>query len=215
MLFDDVMETMFLEREGIDHGHELRQHPSWSMSRRGPGPSCWIERDRPGSFSGRSLPRCGAKAETWPHQTRYGSRTEGTLRSASMPKRSSIAAFFFTFLASAALAERRPMSAQQPTAVDPITANDPQFVGDFDALYQKTWGPGAIPEKHKQLSGVSISIVERCEACLGWHLKESLRLGATRAELVEALRLGLLTGGSITIPTVRKAYELMDQSKAK
>ena len=93
--------------------------------------------------------------------------------------------------------------------------NDPEYSGNFDALYQKTWGGGAIPEKYKQLAGISISIVERCETCLRWHMKQAVRLGAKRAELIEAIRLGLLTGGSITIPTVRKAYELFGDLKVK
>ena len=99
--------------------------------------------------------------------------------------------------------------------IDPIEANDPQYSANFDSLYQKTWGGGAIPEKYKQLTGISISVVERCETCLGWHMKEAVRLGAKKDELVEAVRLGLLTGGSITIPTVRKAYELFDDLKVK
>jgi len=98
---------------------------------------------------------------------------------------------------------------------DPIEANDPQYSANFDSLYQKTWGGGAIPEKYKQLTGISISVVERCETCLGWHMKEAVRLGAKKDELVEAIRLGLLTGGSITTPTVRRAYELFDDLKVK
>jgi AhpD family alkylhydroperoxidase len=98
---------------------------------------------------------------------------------------------------------------------DPIETNDPEYSAKFDSLYEKTWGGGAIPEKYKQLTGVSISIVERCDTCLGWHIKQAVRLGAKKDELVEAIRLGLLTGGSITIPTVRRAYELLDDLKVK
>ncbi len=109
-----------------------------------------------------------------------------------------------------------PSATPAPTRrIDPIEANDPQYSANFDSLYQKTWGGGAIPEKYKQLTGISISVVERCETCLGWHMKEAVRLGAKKDELVEAIRLGLLTGGSITIPTVRKAYELFDDLKVK
>ncbi len=109
-----------------------------------------------------------------------------------------------------------PSATPSPTGkIDPIEANDPEYSGNFDALYQKTWGGGAIPEKYKQLAGISISIVERCETCLRWHMKQAVRLGAKRAELIEAIRLGLLTGGSITIPTVRKAYELFGDLKVK
>ncbi len=109
-----------------------------------------------------------------------------------------------------------PSATPSPTGkIDPIEANDPEYSGNFDALYQKTWGGGAIPEKYKQLAGISISIVERYETCLRWHMKQAVRLGAKRAELIEAIRLGLLTGGSITIPTVRKAYELFGDLKVK
>jgi AhpD family alkylhydroperoxidase len=118
------------------------------------------------------------------------------------------------FPVSANLAGPSPTASPTPK-IDPIEANDPEFSGNFDSLYQKTWSAGAVPEKYKQLTGVSISIVERCETCLGWHMKQAVRLGASKAELVESIRLGLLTGGSITIPTVRKAYELFADLKVK
>ena len=108
-----------------------------------------------------------------------------------------------------------PSPATSAARKDPIETNDPDFSASFDALYQKTWGSGAIPEKYKQLTGVSISIVERCETCLGWHIKQAIRLGANKNELIEAIRVGLLTGGSITIPTVRKAYEILEEQKVK
>jgi AhpD family alkylhydroperoxidase len=111
--------------------------------------------------------------------------------------------------------ESPTQSATPAGKVDPIEANDPEFSGSFDSLYQKTWGAGAIPETYKQLTGVSISVMERCETCLGWHLKQAVRLGANKGELIETIRLGLLTGGSITIPTVRKAYELFGDLKVK
>ncbi len=109
-----------------------------------------------------------------------------------------------------------PSATPSPTGkIDPIEANDPEYSGNFDALYQKTWGGEQSLRKYKQLAGISISIVERCETCLRWHMKQAVRLGAKRAELIEAIRLGLLTGGSITIPTVRKAYELFGDLKVK
>jgi AhpD family alkylhydroperoxidase len=82
-------------------------------------------------------------------------------------------------------------------------------------LYIRKPGARAIPEKYKQLTGVSISVIESSETCLGWHLKQAVRLGANKGELIEAVRLGLLTGGSITIPTVGKAYELLGDLKVR
>jgi len=127
---------------------------------------------------------------------------------------SSVVIVLLAFTVTQSLAES-PTPAPSPAKKDPIETNDPDFSAGFDALYQKTWGPGAIPEKYKQLTGVSISIVERCETCLGWHIKQAIRLGANKNELIESIRLGWLTGGSITIPTARKAYQILDDQKLK
>ena len=94
-------------------------------------------------------------------------------------------------------------------ARDPIEVNDPDFAEKFDALYGHTWDSGAIPAKYKELTGVSISVVTRCEPCLAHHLRMAHGERATREEFVEAIRLGVLTGGSITIPTARFGYKVL------
>jgi AhpD family alkylhydroperoxidase len=94
-------------------------------------------------------------------------------------------------------------------APDPIEVNDADFAGKFDALYGNTWGTGAIPAKYNELTGVSISVVTRCEPCLAHHLRMAHGQKATKEEFVEAIRLGLLTGGSITIPTARYGYKVL------
>jgi|SRR5690242_5057319 len=94
-----------------------------------------------------------------------------------------------------------------PQKEDLMRKADPAFTEDFHNMYLTTWGDGAIPKKYKELTGASISVVERCEPCLRFHLRNAKGAGATPKEMVEALRIGLLTGGSITLPTVRTGYE--------
>lgn len=101
--------------------------------------------------------------------------------------------------------------AVENTKSDPIEQLDPAFSGKFDVMYQEVWGEGKIPERYKHLSGVSISVVQQCEPCLAFHIKSAVAAGANRDQLVEALRLGLLTGGSITIPTLREGAKLILQ----
>lgn len=93
------------------------------------------------------------------------------------------------------------------TKEDLMRKADPAFTEDFHNMYVTTWGEGAIPKKYKELTGASISVVERCESCLRFHLRNAKGAGATAKEMTEALRIGLLTGGSITLPTVRTGYE--------
>ncbi|GAB3411884.1 carboxymuconolactone decarboxylase family protein [Massilia agilis] len=90
---------------------------------------------------------------------------------------------------------------------DLMGTNDPAFTAQFRDMYATTWGEGAIPKKYKELSGVSISVVERCETCLRFHVRNAKNAGASGKEVIEALRIGLLTGGSITLPTVRVGYD--------
>ena len=94
---------------------------------------------------------------------------------------------------------------------DPLEVHDADFAAKFDVLYGKTWGAGAIPAKYKELTGVSISVAMRCEPCLSHHLRMAHAEKATKEEFVEAIRLGLLTGGSITIPTARHGYKVMQE----
>ena len=69
--------------------------------------------------------------------------------------------------------------------VDLIEANDADFIAGFDKLYTQTWGEGAIPAKYKELMGVALSVVIRCEPCLSYHIKRALTAQATKAEFVD------------------------------
>jgi AhpD family alkylhydroperoxidase len=96
-----------------------------------------------------------------------------------------------------------------PDTVDPLAQADPDFVTPFDDLYTKAWSPGAIPAKYKELCGVALSVAVRCEPCVAYHIRMCLGEHATRAELTEAIRIGIICGGSITIPTARFAYKVI------
>ena len=41
----------------------------------------------------------------------------------------------------------------------------------------------------------------------------AVKAGATAKEAIEAKRIGLLSGGSITIPTIRTGYKLLHDLK--
>ena len=97
--------------------------------------------------------------------------------------------------------------------VDPVVANDPEFMAAFDSQYTTAWGDGAIPAKYKELSGVTLSVVIRCEGCIRHHVRMAVSHGATRREIAEAMRLGLVAGGSAGIPTMRQGYQALDESE--
>ena len=80
----------------------------------------------------------------------------------------------------------------------------------FFGLDSKTYEPGALDKKTKELLGFVSSLVLRCDDCILYHLIECHKAGVTSEELADAVSIGMLVGGSITIPHVRRAMKVWD-----
>ncbi len=80
----------------------------------------------------------------------------------------------------------------------------------FFALDNKAYINGALPAKTKELMGLTASMVMRCNDCIFYHIDRSIQEGATREELYETFNIALIVGGSIVIPHLRYAFDVMD-----
>jgi ribonuclease HI len=80
----------------------------------------------------------------------------------------------------------------------------------FFALDNKAYINGALPAKTKELMGLVASMVLRCNDCIFYHIDRSVQEGATREELHESFNIALIVGGSIVIPHLRYAFDIMD-----
>jgi ribonuclease HI len=85
------------------------------------------------------------------------------------------------------------------------------LVKRFYNLDHNTYLEGAVPAKYKELMGLVASACLRCDDCINYHVIQSYRLGVTRAEQEEAINVALVVGGSIVIPHLRRAYELLTE----
>jgi ribonuclease HI len=85
------------------------------------------------------------------------------------------------------------------------------LVKRFYNLDHNTYLDGALPAKYKELMGLVASACLRCDDCINYHVIQSYRLGVTRAEQEEAINVALVVGGSIVIPQLRRAYELLTE----
>ena len=88
---------------------------------------------------------------------------------------------------------------------------DNYLVKRFYNLDHNTYLEGALPAKYKELMGLAASACLRCDDCINYHVIQSYRLGVTRAEQEEAINVALVVGGSIVIPHMRRAYELLTE----
>jgi ribonuclease HI len=70
---------------------------------------------------------------------------------------------------------------------------------------------GTLPAKTKELMGLVASACLRCDDCIFYHAIQAYRLGVARAEQEESLNVALVVGGSIVVPHLRRAYELLEE----
>lgn len=84
-------------------------------------------------------------------------------------------------------------------------------INRFFTLDGKAYEGGALDEKTKEFAGLAASMVLRCDDCISYHVIRCKEVGATDAELFEIFNVGLIVGGSIVIPHLRRAVALLDE----
>lgn len=84
-------------------------------------------------------------------------------------------------------------------------------INRFFTLDTKAYEDGALDARTKEIAGLVGSMVLRCDDCIAYHLIRCKEAGVTDAQLLEAMNVGLIIGGSIVIPHLRRAVDLLDE----
>ncbi len=87
-----------------------------------------------------------------------------------------------------------------------ILAREDVNIRRFFALDDAVYRDGALPAKTKELLGLVASLVMRCDDCIAYHIIQAREQGVSDKEFDEVMSIGLIVGGSITIPHIRGAY---------
>ena len=69
---------------------------------------------------------------------------------------------------------------------------------------------GALDVKTKELLGLVASAVLRCDDCIKYHLETCYKEGLQKEQVMEALGIATLVGGTIVVPHLRRAYEFWE-----
>jgi AhpD family alkylhydroperoxidase len=84
-------------------------------------------------------------------------------------------------------------------------------INRFFALDARVYEAGALDTRTKELLGLTASMVLRCDDCVGHHLVRCVEEGVGDDEIVEALNVALVVGGSIVIPHLRRAVDWLEE----
>ena len=80
----------------------------------------------------------------------------------------------------------------------------------FFNLDHNTYKDGALPAETKELLGLVASAVLRCNDCIDYHLEQCAKTGSTKEEIIDALNVALVVGGSIVIPHLRHSVSTIE-----
>ena len=98
---------------------------------------------------------------------------------------------------------------------DKIFALDHLGVKRFFNLDSNTYRDGALDGKTKELLGLVASAVLRCNDCIDYHLEQCYKEGYSKDEMIDAMNVALVVGGSIVIPHFRHAVETIEFLEAE
>jgi len=93
-----------------------------------------------------------------------------------------------------------------------ILAEDHLGVKRFWNLDSNAYRDGALDGRTKEWCGLVASCVLRCDDCIAYHLDQLVtQFDASREEVMDALNVALVVGGSIFIPHMRTAWDVAEQ----
>jgi len=93
---------------------------------------------------------------------------------------------------------------------DKLLADNNLVIKRIFNLDTNAYAKGALDVKTKELLGLVASVVLRCDDCIKYHLETAYKNGITKEEMMEAMGIATLVGGTIVIPHLRRAYEFWE-----
>ena len=88
-------------------------------------------------------------------------------------------------------------------------------INRFFALDRRAYEPGVLGTKTKEMLGLISSLVLRCDDCVTYNVVRCAEEGVTDDEFQEVFAVGLVVGGSIVIPHLRRAVARLEQVRSK
>lgn len=96
-----------------------------------------------------------------------------------------------------------------------LSGEIPETMKAFSGLAKTASAEGVLDEKTKELIALALAVGSRCEACIGFHAKALVRLGATRAEVSEMLGVCVYMGGGPSMMYAAEAIAAFDEFSNK
>ena len=87
----------------------------------------------------------------------------------------------------------------------------PDAMQGFSALAKGATKDGVLDKKTKEFIALGIGVIQRCDGCIGFHIKALKELGASREEVAEVLAMCVYMGGGPALMYAADALRAYDQ----
>jgi len=97
--------------------------------------------------------------------------------------------------------------------LEQLSKDSPEQTRAFMSLMGAVEKEGALPGKTKELIAISLSVVQKCEYCIVFHVKNALDAGCTEEEILEATWVAVLMGGGPALMYGQKVMQALKDFK--
>ena len=85
----------------------------------------------------------------------------------------------------------------------------------FIDMEHNTYRDGDLSKKQKEFIAIGISVVINCESCMEWHIKQAIDDGASEAEIIDAIEVGIEMSGGPGTTSARFAMNVLEYYQQK
>lgn len=87
----------------------------------------------------------------------------------------------------------------------------PETMEGFSAMAAGATKDNTLDKKTKEFVALGIGVSQRCDGCIGFHVKTLKKLGATREEIGEVLAMAVYMGGGPSLMYAADALRAYDE----
>ena len=108
----------------------------------------------------------------------------------------------------------REITARISASMAKLRTDTPDTMKAFTSMAQAATRDGALDRKTKELIALALGVAAHCDACIGFHMQTLIKLGATRAEVEEALGVTVYMGGGPSLMYAAEALGAFEELSA-
>jgi AhpD family alkylhydroperoxidase len=99
-------------------------------------------------------------------------------------------------------------------ALESFRKGAPDTMKGFGTMATGALKAGVLSELDKELIALAIGVTQRCDGCIGFHVKTLVRLGVTREQLMETLSVCTYMGGGPALMYAAEAIRAYEEFTA-